>query len=287
MDILNKLLSEKQKQPNVSGQWFAIQWTPDIATAERLNIGVGFVEQSGEISVSLLDYFERIACLYSKDMIFQLSLACDVSRELIFKRKIHDGYLTPQIRCRIGGFAQGKNTAEILSTLYKSIVPLGIKHNTPRSKNFTSTSRDALYNGLRNTLKINLEMDFHYHVPENPYQEILDGSRKQVVYLPFRKDDGIATLVSADYSDPQRVKCNIYDGYRDIDIAFQHLKSKSKAIFVLLPDDSLKPEHKNSIENSLDQFIWFMNKHNVFVESHITPTNLADEISTWCKTKAA
>ncbi len=287
MDKLNQLLSEKQKQPNVSGQWFAIQWTPDIATAERLNIGVGFIDQGGEISISLLDYFDRIACLYSKDMVFQLSLACDVSRELILKKKISDGYLTPQIRCRTGGFAQGRSASEVLSTLYNSIIPLGNKFKATRNKNFTSTSRDALYNSLKNTLKMNLDMDFNYHVPENPYQEISDESRKQLVYLPFRKNDGIATLVSADYSDPQRVKCNIYDGYRDIDVAFQKLKSKSKAIFVLLPDDSLKLEHKNSIENELDQFVWFMNKHNVFVESHVTPTNLADEISTWCKAQAA
>jgi hypothetical protein len=220
-------------------------------------------------------------------MVFQLSLACDVSRELILNRKISEGFLTPQIRCTLGGFAQGKNVTEVLSQLYNSIVPLGRKLKLPRNKNFTSTSRDALYNSLRDTLKVNLEMDFHYHVPENPYQEIADESRKQVVYLPFRKDDGVATLVSAVYSDPQRVKCNIYDGYRDIDIAFQNLNSKSKAIFVLLPDDNLKLEHKNSIENELDQFVWFMNKHDVFVESHVTPTNLADEISTWCKSRAA
>lgn len=287
MDKLNQLLSVQQNKPNLSGQWFAIQWTPEISTAERLNIGVGFVEQNGTISVSLLDYFERIACLYSKDMIFQLSLACDISREIILNRKVSEGYLTPKIQCTLGGFAQGRNTTEILSQLYKSMVPLGNKIKTPRNKNFSSTSRDTLYNNLRDTLKTNLEMDFHYHVPEDPYQEINDANRKQLVYLPFRKHDGIATLVSAVYSDPQRVKCNIYDGYRDIDIAYQNLKSKSKAIFVLLPDDSLKLEHKNSIENELDKFSWFMNKHNVYIESHTSPVNLANEISIWCKDKAA
>lgn len=287
MNKLNHLLSEKQNTTNVSGQWFAIQWTPEVSTAERLNIGVGLVDDNGNISVNLLDYFERITCLYSKEMIFQLSLACDISRELILKNKIHDGYITPQIRCSLGGFAQGKNTTEILSLLFKSVVPLGNKIKITRNKSFSSISRDTLYNSLYDHLKSNLELDFHFHVPTNPYKEIEDTSRKQIVYLPFIKENGIATLVSAAYSDPQRVKCNTYDGYRDIDIAVQSLKSKSNAIFMLLPDDSLKDEQKTHIENEIDNFLWFMNKHNVFVESNISTVELANEISDWCRVKVA
>ena len=287
MNRLNHLLSEKQNTTIASGQWFAIQWTPDASTAERLNIGVGLVDENGNISVNLLDYFERITCLYSKEMIFQLSLACEISREVILKKKIFDGYITPQIRCTLGGFAQGKNTAEILSLLFKSVVPLGNKIKNQREKHFTSISRDALYNSMQDILKINLELDFHFHVPTNPYKEIDDLNRKQIVYLPFIKENGIATLVSAAYSDPQRVKCNTYDGYRDVDIAFQSLKSKSNAIFMLLPDDNLKEDQKIHIENEIDKFLWFMNKHNVFVESNVSHENLANNISDWCKNKAA
>lgn len=286
MDRLNQILESKRGVSNVSGQWFSIQWTPDISTNEKLNIGVGLLENDGAISIQMLDYFERVTCLYSKEMIFQLELICEVSRELILKNGISKKEITPQVVCETRGFAQGKSVSEVLNQLYSTVVTLGKKVRKRVSTPFSSVSRDTAYNGLKERLKINLELDYSFHVPVDPYQEIVDGTFVSKLYLPFRKKSGNATLVSTAYSDKQRVKCNLYDGYRDLDIAAQKLKHPDNAIFLLLPGNGLKEDNQIAIENELDKFVWYMGKHGIHVGAHVSSEHLADEVSDWCLSAA-
>lgn len=44
----DSILSEHSHQPVVKGEWFTIQWCPDIATGEKLNIGICFKDSYGE-----------------------------------------------------------------------------------------------------------------------------------------------------------------------------------------------------------------------------------------------
>lgn len=288
MKTLNDILNSTSRTTYVSGNWYQFQWIPDITTGESLNIGVGFKERSGEFSVQMLDYYERINCFYGKEMQFQLELACNVARELVFKKELTDSYnLTPQIKLTKKGFAQGKNASEVLVILYKNTVPLGKKVRKPATNRFSSTSRDAVYNSLKEKLKMNLDVTYSLHVPENPYKTVSEGNVIHNLFLPYTKTNGIATLVSTAYSDVQRVKCNLFDGYRDIDIASNHLKTKGNAVFLMLPDDSLKPETQLEIENELDKFIWLLKPHNFHVGSHVEVDSLADEIAEWCQNKVA
>ncbi len=283
MKSLNDILNSTTRTTNTSGNWYQFQWTPDITTGESLNIGVGFKEQSGEFSLLMLDYYERINCFYGKDMQFQLELACNVARELVFKKDLSEtSKLTPQIQLIKKGFAQGKNTSDILNNLYKNTVPLGKKVRKVATNRFSSTSRDAVYNSLKESLKLNLELDYSFHVPENPYKTISEDNVIQNLFLPYKKEDGVATLVSTAYSDIQRVKCNLFDGYRDIDIASNQLNTKQNAVFLMLPDNNLKRETQIEIENELDKFIWLLKPHKFHVGSHVSTTDLADEITEWC-----
>lgn len=288
MTTLNDILNSSDRVKNVSGSWYQFQWTPDISTGETLNIGVGFKEQSGEFSVQMLDYYERINCFYGKEAQFQLELACNVARELAFKKELNDTQnLTPQIILKRIGFAQGKGATEVLNSLYKNTIPLGKKVRKVASNRFSSTSRDAVYNSLKERLKLNLDFAYSLHVSENPYQTVSEGNVTNKLFLPYKKTNGVATLVSTAYSDVQRVKCNLFDGYRDIDIASNHLKTKSNAVFLMLPDDSLKKETQIEIENELDKFIWLLKPHKFYVGSHVEIDSLADEISEWCNIKVA
>jgi len=283
MKTLNDILNSTTRATSVSGNWYQFQWTPDITTGETLNIGVGFKEQSSEFSVQMLDYYDRINCFYGKEMQFQLELACNVARELALKKNLTDlSKLTPQIRLTKKGFAQGKNTSEILKNLYKNTVPLGKKVRKVATSRFSSTSRDTVYNSLKDKLKLKLDIDYSFHVPANPYQTVSDSNVINNLFLPYKKKNGVATLVSSAYSDIQRVKCNLFDGYRDVDIASNHLNTKGNAVFLMLPDDSLKRETKIEIENELDKFIWLLKPHNFYVGSHVNMDTLADEITEWC-----
>lgn len=284
MKKLNDILNSTHRIKNTSGCWYQVQWSPDITAGELLNIGVGFKDSNGDFSMLMLDYYERINCLYGKDMQFQLELACNVAREIILSKNISDSIqLTPNIAINKKGFAQGKSTTDILKTLYDNTISLSKKIRKPSNSRFSSTSRDVLYNALNSRLKLNLDVDFSTHVPTNPYQTISEGNLVHNLFLPYKKNNGVATLVSTAYSDIHRVKCNLFDGYRDIDIASNHLKTKQNAIFLRLPDDSLKKETQFEIENELDKFIWLLKPHNFYVGSHVNEESLADEISEWCR----
>lgn len=278
MDSLEQLLANKRPASNVQGNWFAIQWIPNVASGEILNIGVAFQDTNGETSLKMLDYFDRIACLYSSEMKFQVELACDVSRSVILKHgPIHD--LAHQIKCFSRGYAQGKSAAAIIENLYDSVITLGKKIRVKQPRSFASVSRDSLYNNLKVQLKQYLELDFSKHVPENPFETI---AKQHQIYLPYRKDNAIATLATAAYSDVQRVKCNLFEGYRDLDVATQHHNPKSSAFFLLLPGDDLEKSKQIEIENELDKFTWHLDQHNIKVHSHVSQQQLGDEIANWC-----
>lgn len=286
MNTLEQYLSTNSSQNQAEGESFAIQWMPDIYTRETLNIGICFKNsESGELESRVLDYFERIQCLYGKNAEFNLKLACEVAADLIKKNSLQDSVqLTQQIRCVKTGYAQGGSTNEILERLYSDLVPLGRKPSKPQAKRYSPTTRDTLYKRLIPSLKESLELDFSKHVPTDPYQKVALPIGEKKVYLPFKRDGGVATLISTAYSDALRAKCNLFDGYQDVDIASSQLPGENNAVFILMPasDAQLEKAVTNAIENQVDEFVWQMKKHQIEVQPHTEQNELANQISDWC-----
>jgi len=52
----------------IKGEWSLVQWNPDIATEEYLNIGVSF-KHNGRNYFKMLDSFNRVNCLYDEDTV--------------------------------------------------------------------------------------------------------------------------------------------------------------------------------------------------------------------------
>ncbi|AUV88265.1 MULTISPECIES: hypothetical protein [Vibrio harveyi group] len=283
MHKLNKILENRANTQNVTGTWYAIQWQPDIATKETLNIGVGVKTSDGGVYVQMLDLFERVECMYSKDMIFHAELACNVSREVIMSQGFKE-QIAPQIRCDKRGFTQGESSVQILNRLYDSVVSLGKirAQKSQKSQSFSTINRDALYNGMQEKLRLDLELNYSFHVPKDPFQVLNHDGRQHKLYLPFRKNKGSATLISAAYKDVQRVKSNLFDGSRDVQIAKDELSHTENAIFLMLPGDGLETDKLIAIENDIDKFTWLMSKQRVKIECESSEDILADRITEWC-----
>ncbi|WP_339349884.1 hypothetical protein [uncultured Alteromonas sp.] len=286
MNTLNELLSKEKISGQAEGESYVIQWTPDVYARETLNIGICFKNMAtGEFSLKLLNYFERIHCLYGKEAEFNLKLACEVAGELLEKRsRQNNGNLTDQIRCVKTGYAQGSSTKEILAKLFFDLVPLGRVPKKASTKRFNATTRDSLYKSLIPTLKETLDIEFSKYVPENPHQSISLPMGKRDVYVPFKKRTGIATLVSTSYSDVQKVKCNLFEGYQDIEMAASALPRDNNAVFILMPTSAsqLETEVLHKIENQIDEFVWQLQRHKIQVEPHTNHSDLANYISDWC-----
>lgn len=284
MEKLDSILSSLHFNCNIKGVWYVVQWSPSLITDERINIGVIFKDnQSQEVSVQMLDYFERAKSLYSKNVKFNLELACNVARELVLNGSdIDSTNLTSQLVVIKKGFAQGKSHSEVLSSLYGQVVTMSKPIVKRNKSNFISKSRDTIYNEIKDDLKINLSLDYELHVPDNPYQQINEHGFNQTIYIPYKKNNGVATLISTVYSDVQRVKCNLFDGYRDVDVALNNKTTKNNAIFLILPDNNLSRSNKIEVENEIDKFYWLIKRHNIYVGSHVRPNDLANDISDWC-----
>ncbi|GAA78514.1 hypothetical protein [Pseudoalteromonas sp. BSi20495] len=280
MDQLRKILAEKEAQEMLKGQWYSIQWIPDLSTGEVLNLGVGIKLEDGTVQTKCLDYFDRIECLFSsRDMIFHARLACDVATEVISNKGFTES-IAPQIKCVARGFTQGKSCNEILKRLYSSVVTLGQKRRVKaKAHHFNSINRDVLYSGIKSRLEEKLELEFGLYVPHDPYVSFKNNTK---AYLPFKNKNGSGTLVSAAYKDLQRVKCNLFDGYRDIEVASEYLNETDNAVFLMLPGSDLELSKLELIENEIDKFTWLMKKHSIHVECEHSEETLADKVSEWC-----
>ena len=287
MNMLDNLLQEKHLSANIQGEWFTVQWRPDIATSEILNIGVVIRDRAGEISLRMLDNFERVKCLYSEDALFNAELACKVAREYILSVKRLDIVIGESIHIKSNGFFQGVNAETVINRLFDTVVTLARVQNKKNLNKFSPVDRDGLYTGLKERLKEKLQLEYSLHCPVNPFINIDREGVNHSIFLPFKKTDGIATLASAVYSDSNRVKCNLYDAQRDIELARYELKTSKSAIFFLTSSGGLSETKQAQIDEVVDTFSWYMKSKKVYIGAHSSPIELAGEITEWCKSKIA
>lgn len=288
MNNLDHLLENGTPTVSVSGRWFSIQWIPDNATQERLNIGVGFLGKSGEKSFRLLDDFHRVECLYDSTATFHARLACNIAEEAIRHNEFDIGWHGSTIATIDRGFAQGVNPQEIVDRLFVETVPLAQPEpQTERRERFAPISVGKTYDTLRTHLKSRLDLAFERHVPDNPYETIQDQFGEDTLFLPFRRRDAVATLASASYADPMRVYHNLFEGFRFVETAVLRDISQNAGIFFVLPGSDLEPDARNLIENEIDSFYHFAQRHRMTVESHTELEPLGDLIAEWCEAEAA
>lgn len=283
MTKLDDLLETEPARTDVQGHWFCVQWIPDRASKERLNIGVGFVGSGGEKSYRLLSLFHRLECLYDQSVIFHARLACSIAQEAINRSDFRIGWSSSNIATVDRGFAQGDNADEIVNRLFAEAVPLARPEPQPERRDpFTPVPVEKAYGTIRHHLKMKLDLAFERHVPDDPYEEIEDNFGTERLYLPFRRNRAVATLASAAYADPMRVYHNLFEGFRFVDTARLRMNAEDAAIFFVLPGEGLQVDARERIEREIDNFYHFVQRHGLTVESHTELEALSDSVAEWC-----
>ncbi|EGR2325610.1 hypothetical protein R5M54_004526 [Vibrio alginolyticus] len=283
MNNLEKLLGQNTEKSLVKGEWFNIRWTPDLATGEKLNIGVGFVE-NGRVHSRLLSYFERVKCLYGERGIYHAELVTSIVGESLRQNKKSSPI--PQIAYDNSGYAQGFSVDEVLTSLFEQTVPLQKKIRVPgNTKRFNSVNTDKLYTCLVDELKIKAALQFEEFVPADSSIFIEDDLGSHELFVPFRDNKNlVGGLASTVYSNVQRIELNLLKAARDVESAVKLGKGNKASVFILMPGDEVEKLNKEqivSIENTLDKFDWHMNKQGISVGGHTSVSGLADEICSW------
>lgn len=102
-----------QNSKIVRGEWSLIQWNPDIATEELLNIGVA-LEVNGSINFKMLDQFERLSCLFDNSVIQHVQDIIELSLPALENNCRN---FSEQIKWIDKGIAKGNSEEEILDRL--------------------------------------------------------------------------------------------------------------------------------------------------------------------------
>lgn len=285
----SSILEEHSNKPVVSGEWFTIQWEPDLASGEKLNIGVAFRETSGESFVQVLDYYERIKCLYSPAAVYHLSLACEVAKEVALTNQISNESKICGVSFISNGYAQGDSADEIISSMFQNIVPLAIKYERNREKAYYPVSRERLHTIINGQLKSKLQYEEYFNMVEPaPLKRVNLGNQSQSLFLPYKARDSIATIASAAYADENTAKCRLYDAQRDVSLAVNNFNEfNSGAIFILSPSNELKVEKRDQVDSEIDKFCWYLKTQSIFTQVDCDPESLADKAAAWYRNKAA
>lgn len=289
MSLLNELFEKAAPKAGIKGRWFTARWQPDLATGEVFNIGVGFVSSEGELSLRLLNEFSRLECLFdSSNAAFHAELACQLVSECMNADPSRRGNLLAGVAIEDRGFAQGSDSASIVDRLYSDVVSLGRpRHVQGKKKPFIPVSRDYAYDRVKAHLRHTLNIEFERHVPQDPFKEVSDAYGDEKLYLPFQRDGGVATLTSAAYADPWRVKSQLFEGFRSVETALKKDLSESAALFVVLPGEGLSQETIDSLDKEFEAFYAFVKRHEIHMESYADLTDLSESVSEWCQGKAA
>ncbi|HCI5632898.1 TPA: hypothetical protein NPN98_004237 [Klebsiella variicola subsp. variicola] len=285
----SSLINSVPEKSTTTGEWFTIQWTPDLATGEKLNIGVCFRDSSGSSYVQVLEYFDRINCLYSQSAVLHLRLACEVAKEAVMLNQYVEMANISGVTFVSKGFAQGKSSDDILSSLFSNVVPLAVRKSKPKEKAYYPISRERLYNIMDGHLKNTLEYNEYFEMIEpTPVKRVNLGNQVQSLFLPYTAGRSIGTIASAAYADENTAKCHLYDAQRDIALALgNYTEYSSGAIFILSPNNDLKVEKRDQVDSEIDKFCWYLRTLSVYTEVDSEPVRLADKAAHWYKKIAA
>lgn len=273
----------------LKGEWSLVQWNPDIATEEFLNIGVTF-KHDGQEYFKLLDHFGRVACLYDEQTSQHLKDVIELY-EASFDNKFFD--FSDQIRFISKGLAKGADTDQILARLYKRTVSLGKLHEEKKKKRsefsiikndyFLTRASKNLRKSLNNSadLKELLEL-----FPKDSYLQ-KDGSN---LYVPIRSKQSYGSLVSVVSNNIDTINSNYLTLATDLFTAAQ-IDRKQPNFFVLKPSaaelQKLDEKKAEDVGEALDKLDFKFKKCGFNIDSADSEDELNDRMISWMKKEAA
>jgi len=258
-----------ESKPRVSGKWFEIRLTPDLATGELLNIGVGFIRaRTREFYFRLLDSAAPFGCLYGPKGKEQYGFLLAVAREALAAHG-PSASISPQITFGQRRFAQGNSVEEILDSMYRAVVTLARRVDitaetlTPMERH-APRSTETIRKRIRRAFRANDPKGFTSYWRDAPVIVPADD-RSRPIDMQIWQDEGLftprcfATIVSTCYRDRHYRAAFLNTAYHDLTIARAFIKAgRGKgAIFILRPDAG---DLLEKIDDEIDNTTWALAK---------------------------
>lgn len=271
----------------VKGEWSLIQWNPDIATEEFFNIGVYFC-QNENFSFKMLDYFNRVHCLYDHDTAEHLKQVIEM-----YTTSIQNGCMdfSDQIKVVHKGMAKGKDEQAVLERLYSRAITLGRPHEEQvrTRRNFRNVQNDRLIKRVPSNIRRKLSQgrrDLLEFFPEDSY---LDCNQNRL-FVPMRSNEQFASMVSVVSPSVDTISNNYLTLATDLMTA-SYLEKRKPNFFVLRASadelHKLSTEESDSIDETIAKLDFKFKNQGLAIETADCEEELNDKIIHWAERQKA
>lgn len=301
MSIANRLLDNLQQAPRKAdshltrGKWVNIRLQPNLLSGEQLNVGVGFIDQTGRFHTRVSTDLSRLRCLYDEridleDMQVLLALAADQ----LDRKRYESGMpetISPQLSFSPPSYAAGNSIDDILNTFFDQTVSLvSPQPETEDSKRpyFRGYSNTAVRQHLREWM-----VKHHHKVASRIFSHDAafvirsnDGGQAEEhsVDLPLRQPGKLAgSVVSAFCSGTQTAELRLLQSAMSINTAKRHLYNERIGLFVLRPDHTSGLDRKtlSRFDDVIDESVWQLRDAGVHVGVEPSIERLGKEVAEW------
>lgn len=273
-----------QNSKILRGEWSLIQWNPDIATEELLNIGVA-LNINGKTNFKMLDQFERLSCLFDENIIQHVQDIIELSLPA-FENNCRN--FSEQIKWIDKGLAKGNSEQEILDRLYNRVITLARECSKKSTRSdFKTVQSDALIKRItkkfRDKMKDNSLLSGV--IPNEKYIAFNDDS----LLVPLRGAKGYGGIVSTVTPNLDRISSNYLMNVNDLKTA-AILNNKEPTFFILSPSDAelnkLESDKAEKIDNLIESLNRKQEQQGIKIECESSELILLDKIQYWAE-KAA
>ncbi|MDN3525667.1 hypothetical protein QWY79_10370 [Halomonas sabkhae] len=300
MSIANRLIDQLQQDEPVAspqitrGRWFNIQLQPNLFAGEKLNVGVGFVDQTGRLHTRVSNNLSRLRCLYDDRVDLEgIQMLVGLAGDL-FDRELYEpdmpGAVSPQLSFSTPSYAAGTCVEEILETFYEQTVSLvpPLQEKDAKRTYFRGYTNRAARQSLQQWMTKNHQELASRIFPRDPAFKIraVDGGATQehTVDLPLHQPGKLAgSIISAYCSTEQTAQLRLLQSAMTINTTKRHLEKEKIGLFVLRPgeDSGLGRKVLRHFDEMIDENVWQLRDAGVHVGVECSVESLGREVAGW------
>ncbi|KDN12733.1 hypothetical protein SALWKB12_1257 [Snodgrassella communis] len=262
-------LSEESIEPDITAKWFVIKISPDLATGELLNIGVGIIYRK-KLFTKLIPNTTPLELLYGKaskeNFSFLLHLLKSSTDSLLTLKSVSPHFSISSLK-----FVAGNSVEDILDRLYKSMVTLNLIQTSEKQNNHKGLStekvRSKIFNAIKNSDKYLAESIWHNE--NNPIVIPPDLGEKitlkhlQIWSTPniLQQHTKFGAIVSTDYIQATQSEFYLLQATQDIQRASASLNNNKEAGLFIYRPDTLPEKILDNVDNIIDHTHWLIKKN--------------------------
>ena len=273
---LSGLLRDNPEQPTVKGRWFPIRLSPDLATGEILNVGIGFIDTDNQLHTKILNSTTPFRKLYGSAGASNFSFLLALLREHFARIETAEQMmvLSPHIHYGEQYYASGDSVNDVLDQMYDTMVTIGrLSEEDESADKKASYGTDKLTQKVLRTIREQYSSIYdHIHQPK----PIVFNEHNLVLDVPLFVRNGhfnqehasFGVLCSVAYKAPNSRESELAKSFMTAIQASTVLDaqniSNEPCVGIYRPNKKDQPWLTDAditlIDNSLDAYIWSIKK---------------------------